>query len=180
MPKEAPTPSNNDNSEPLYPAELPPDLADFLRGHEYGCLTHPTDKGTAFVIKAPEREIRSVRGRVPISVRHELYDHPLAPVIRMVMTIYDQPQSPLALEMYINVEDPQQRGEFAALATQQYLYLLFYDEQLRHRLNKQVPNAVGGDVARVVEAADKLHAAIPTDRFDFDRAKQEVMRATSL
>jgi len=155
-------------------------MADFLRDQRFGCLTHPTDLGTVFVVKAPAAEIGSVRGRVPIHLRHELYDHPSAPVIRMVMKIYDQPESSLALQMFVNVEDPQQRSEFAALASQARFYLLFYDEALVHRLNKVVPNQAGEQIAQVLQAADRLHAAIPKEQFDFDRAKAEVMHVTNL
>jgi hypothetical protein len=67
------------------------------------------------VVKAPNREIQSVRGRVPIRVIHELFNHPAAPVIRITVRIYDQPQNPLALETFINVENPQQRSDYAAI-----------------------------------------------------------------
>jgi len=39
--------------------------------------------------------------------------------------IYDQPQRPLALETFVNVDDPQQRADYAALAAQDNVYLLF-------------------------------------------------------
>lgn len=65
-------------------------------------------------MKIPDGDIQTLSGRVPIRVRHELFTHPLAPVIRMVVTIYDRPHNPLALETFINVEDPQQRPDYAA------------------------------------------------------------------
>lgn len=102
---------NPAGGEPRHPSTLPPDLAEFLKTQELACLTHATDRGTILVIKAPSREIRSVRGRVPIQLRHELYDYPQAPVVRMVLTIYDQPSRPLALETFVNVEDEQQRDD---------------------------------------------------------------------
>jgi hypothetical protein len=86
------------SSEPIVPIPLPPDLAAFLVTQDVACLMHETTDGTAHVIKLPAVEIESVRGRVPIQVRHELYTHPAAPVIRSVITIYDQPDLPLTLE----------------------------------------------------------------------------------
>src|SRR5687768_2456201 len=125
----------------LRPLELPPELAAFLRGQRFACLMQATEQGeTVFVVKAPGREIASVRGPVPIHAQHELYVHPRAPIIRMQLTIYDQPRRPLALEAFTNVGDPQQRAEFEALGHQDQLHLLFYDEQLAHRLSKQVRN----------------------------------------
>jgi hypothetical protein len=165
---------------PEQPSLLPPELADFLRTQDIACLFQATDQGTALVAKLPSAEIASVRGTVPIHVRHELYDHPAAPVIRTVLTIYDRPANPLALETYSNVADPQQRADFAALATQDQLVLLCYDEQLAHRLSKVVPYRDAGTIAAIVGRADQLLAAIPTDRFSFEAAKQAVLQATRL
>ena len=143
-------------------------------------MTQATDQGTVFVVKAPGREIESLRGRVPIHLHQELYQHPAAPVIRMVFTIFDQPQSPLALETFINVADAQQRADFAALAEQDELHLLFYDEQLAHRLSKGIRNQSRGQIGEVLNHADRLLAAIPAQQLDLARAKAEVMARTSL
>lgn len=139
-----------------------------------------TDRGTVLVIKAPGGDIRSVRGRVPIGLRYELYEHPAAPVIRMVLRIYDQPTRPLALETFINVEDPQQRSDFAALGNQDELHMLFYDETLAHRLSKGVGNPDRAAVGQIVGTADRLLAAIPPERFSFEQAKAAVMERTRL
>ena len=152
----------------------------FLAGESLACLLHETDQGTAFVIKASAHDIDGLRGRLPIHLRHELYDHPAAPVIRTVLTLYDRPETPLALETFTNVGDPQQRDEFAALATQDQLILLFYDETLTHRLTKRVPHRQAADIPAIAAAADRLAATISTDRFDFDRAKADVLATTGL
>src|SRR3712207_1292033 len=94
---------------PERPNQLPPELAAFLGQHDYAALLHATDLGPVLVVKAPGHEIVSVRGRVPIGFNHELYDHPAAPVIRIVTRIYDQPARPLAFETFVNVGDPDQR-----------------------------------------------------------------------
>src|SRR4051812_47172577 len=151
--------------------ELPPELAEFLRGQDYACLTQAIDKGTAFVLKLPHVEIDSVRGTVPIQFRQELYDHPLAPVIRIVITIYDQLTAPLAVETFINVADEQQRGDFAALKGQDKLILLFYNESLTHSLTKVLPYDGRAAANQTLLAAEQILRAIPEERFDFDRAK---------
>ncbi len=161
-------------------APLPPELAEFLKDRRFACVTQATNKGTVLVIKAPGREIESVRGRVPVHLRYYLYQHPAAPVIRMILTIYDQPKTPLAFETFINVEDTAQRSDFEALANQRELDLLFYDEELAHRLGKRVHIGLPKVVRQILSAADRLLAAIPKERFDFDRAKAEVMGATTL
>ena len=70
---------------PDHPDELPASLSAALEGCDYACLTIATESGTALLLKAPRIEIESVRGRVPIQLGHELYDHPNAPVIRMAL-----------------------------------------------------------------------------------------------
>lgn len=166
---------------PDHPSELPPELADFLKDHPIAALLHGTEnQGTVLIVKAPRREIRSVQGRVPIEFRHELYQHPLAPVVRLVTRIYDQPQSALALETFVNVGDPDQQADYAALGQQDELLMLFYDEGLRHSLTKRVGGVDPEAVSEVLTNAAQLLTAIPPERRDFDRAKAEVMAMTQL
>jgi len=163
------------------PIELTPELADFLRRQpHYACVTHATSEGTAYVIRAPAADLVTLRGTMPIGLRHELYALPSAPVIRSVLTIMDRPRAPLRLETFCNVAEPDQRADFAALADQERLLLLFYDEELRHRLAKRVPYPDRSDVPLILARADELRAAIPASRFNFDRAKLAVMRQTTL
>ncbi len=35
------------------PSELPPEVADFLKDKPFACVSQATDKGTAYVVKAP-------------------------------------------------------------------------------------------------------------------------------
>jgi hypothetical protein len=175
-PRERPHPS-----DPLIPVALTPELADFLRRQRgYACLTQATSEGTAYVIKTPSAELATLRGTLPIGLRHELYEHPLAPVIRTVVTIVDQPRAPLHLETFINVAEADQRADFAALANQERLVLLLYDEQLRHRLTKLVPYPDREDIPLLLARAAELRAAIPSWRFNFERAKAAVMKNTTL
>lgn len=162
------------------PNQLPPELAAFLKEQRYAALLHATDLGTVLVVKAPADDIASVRGQVPIGARHELYDHPASPVIRMVTKIYDQPERPLAFETFVNPGDPDQLADYQALARQDELVMLFYDQTVSHALSKRVRLRDQLQLLRVLTTADRLLAAIPDDRRDFDRAKAEVMRQTAL
>jgi hypothetical protein len=168
-----------DHQEPLYPSVLSPELADFLKDQTYACIPQATDLGTAFVMKVPGADIQSVRGVVPVHLRQELYAHPAAPVIRLVFTIYDRPEHPLALESFVNVADDQQRTDFAALAIQDTLPLLFYDEALTHRLTKVVPFK-NPEATQILSAAERLLENIPDEERNFDAAKAAVMQATQL
>jgi hypothetical protein len=168
------------SGEPWEPSPLPPELAEFLRDQDIACLMQGTDQGTVFVIKLPSEDIESARGRVPIHLRYELYAHPNTPVIRTILRMYDQPEAPLALETFTNIEDENQRSDFAALAQQEVLFLLFYDEKLAHTLTKVVPQNTPEQAALVLGYAERILATIPKEQFDFERAKQAVMQATSL
>ena len=126
------------------------------------------------------QEIQSIAGRVPVKVSHDLYEHPNAPVIRTVVKFYDQPDRPLALETFMNVDEPDQWRDFAQLAEQDELLLLFYDESLTHRLTKRVRNTAGAQMRKILNQADRVRAAISDDRYDFDAAKADVMRKTRL
>ncbi len=162
------------------PNALPPDLADFLRTKERACLTMPTDKGTVLVMKLPSRDLTTIGGVMPIHFRAELYEHPAAPVIRLLTTIYDRPANPLALETFINVAEEDQRQDFEALSRQDQLYLLFYDETLAHRITKAVRGLDHHQLQLVLRKAEDLRAAISVSQFDFDQAKGDVMKRTNL
>lgn len=159
---------------------LPAELVEALTGVDYACLTIGIATGTALLIKAPRSEIESARGPVPVQLGHELYAHPVAPVIRLALRIYDQPQSPLAMETFINVADAQQRADYASLAEQGEIGLIFLDETLRQRLSKRISHSGRDVVPQVLAAAEQLLANIPADMFDFERAKQEVIERTQL
>jgi len=170
-------------SESTTPIPLPEELAGFLREQgPFACVTQATDLETSYIIKAPAREIASVRGRVPIRVAHSLFDHSQAPVIRTVLSIYDQPERPLQLESFINIAEPDQRADFAALADQQELLLLFYDERLQHRLSKVVPQPRHTQqiAVAILTRAQRLRAAIPEEHYQFEEAKAAVIAATRL
>jgi hypothetical protein len=169
-----------EREQSLGPFELPETLAEFLKDQEIAMVTESSDQGTVYVVKAPAREITSVVGRVPVKLTHDLYEHPSAPVIRTVVKIYDQPGRPLALETFINIDEPDQWRGFAQLAAQDELLLLFYDETLSHRLTKRVRNTAGAQMRNILNWADRVCAAIPDEEYDFNQAKADVMRRTRL
>jgi hypothetical protein len=159
---------------------LPPELAEFLKKQDYVCLTEATDRGTVLLIKVPSTDIASIRGPVPILLRQELYQHAAAPVIRLLVSIFDHPARPLALETFINVADPHQRANYAALITQAELPLLFYNEALMHQLSKVLLFRQQQETAGILAVAERYAGAIPQEGFNFERAKAAVMQATRL
>jgi hypothetical protein len=108
-----------------------------------------------------------------VKLAHDLYEHPSAPVIRTVVKIYDQPEHPLALETFINVDEPDQWQDFAAPAEQEELLLLLYDETLSHRLTKRVRYTGGAQMRNTLNWADRVRAGLPDDRYVLDAAKPD-------
>jgi hypothetical protein len=133
-----------------------------------------------FVLKAPAADIAGLAGRIPIEVQHQLYQHELAPVIRTVVRLYDQPDRPLALETFTNVDDDDQWADFASLAEQEEFTFLLYDETLKHRLSKKARNSAGTHMGQILNWADRIKAAIPESEYDFDQAKAVVMASARL
>lgn len=172
--------TERDHPSQHLPSELPAELRAALSGEAYACLTVATEAGTALLLKAPRIEIAAVRGLVPVRLGHELYTPPCAAVIRLALRIYDRPQAPLAMETFINVADPQQRADYAALAQQEAITLLFLDETLQPRLTKQISHSSRAVVAPLLAAAERHQATIAVADFDFERAKQQVMATTQL
>ena len=68
--------------------------------------------------------------------------------------------------------DAQQRTDYAALATQHAVALLFYDESLTLRLTKMVPLHTPEDSDYILQTAEQVLQTIPLDQRDFDAAKQ--------
>jgi len=175
-----PRPEYSSPDSPLPPGVLPPELAEFLTDQDYACVTQATDIGTVLVLKIPTPDIHSLRGPVPIWLRQELYQHPAAPVIHLVLQFYDQPESPLALETFINIADAQQRADFVALTSQEELPMFFYYEALAHQLTKVMPYMHQEQAAALLTAAEQILSGMSSDTFDFDQAKAAVMEATRL
>ncbi len=167
-------------SEFTQPILLPPELAQFLKDQDLAALFRASDRGTLLVVKAPTVELESLGGTYPIGLDHQLWAHPAGPVVRSLLTFHDHPEMPLRLETFTNVAAPDQHAHFAALAEQERINLLFYDELLRHRLTKQVRNAAVDHIPTILREAHQLLAAIPPDRRDFDVAKAAIMEATTL
>lgn len=175
-------PHASERFTPAQPIALPPDLAEFIRADSdlYLALFHTTARGTILVVKAPAIEIPGLRGPLPISIQHELYAHPAAPVIRTLIGLHDQPDDPLKLETFTNVDDPDQRMAFAAIAEQNALPFVIVDETAITRLIKQAPNTTAPHIPGLLAAADQLRRRIGAAAFDFDLAKAAVQEVTSL
>ena len=101
-------------------------------------MNHATTDGAVLIVKMPARDINGVRGRLPIAVTYDLHRTPWAPVVRLIMTIYDDSPYPLLFETFFNIADAEQLRNLEDLTAANALRILFYDENCTHRLNKIV------------------------------------------
>jgi len=77
-----------------------------------------------------------------------------------VVTLYDQPERPLALETCINVAEADQRTDFAAPGDQAALHLLFYDEDLAYQNGITLPNTQRATIPAILRRADTIRGGI--------------------
>jgi hypothetical protein len=165
----------------LQPNELPPELAQQLRAEgPYAAVLWGTDRGTAFVVKVPGPQLDTLPTRVPVRVQHELWNPPSATVIRTVLYIHDQPQSPLALEVFTNPAEDDQRADFVGLSTHAQTPLLFYDEHAQHRRTIVMAPTEPATVAMLLTQAEVALGGRTPTHDEFMQAKAAVMAQTTL
>lgn len=153
---------------------LPPELEAFLRSQRYGLLTIAASIGTVLIAKAPAEDIESCRGRRTIVLTHELYAYPSGPVLRMLLSIDDE-SGPLVLETFCNVAASDQLSDWRSMLAADVVRVAFFDEGLRCRLMKAIPQAPSADRERLIPEALAILAGTDPSRLDFDAAKAAVM-----
>lgn len=159
--------------------ELPEETKEFLRQtgpEEYVMITGAFEHGVVHIVKTPGADIEGMHANVPMEIIHELHEAPEAPVIRSVVKIYDDLRRPLALEAFTNVRNEEQCQNFATLASQPAYIFLFYDESLQHRLTKFVVNTHGEQTVSLFQNALLASSHIPDEQYNFDQAKEAVIR----
>ena len=93
---------------------------------------------TALLAKATDEDVASFRGKVPIQTRWELGRFASGSVLRLVLTIFDQPDRPYTFETFINVASPEQRACVEQLLKQDKLHLHFFDSRADYALTKVI------------------------------------------
>jgi hypothetical protein len=158
------------------PIPLPEPLETFRRPIRYAVMNHATTDGAVLIVKCPRQEIEHMRGHLPIAITWELHRAPWAPVVRLVVTVYDDQPHPFMLETFFNVADPEQLANLRDLIDTDRVRVLFYDETCTHRLSKIVTQAVEPARDEIVSQALRILAQIAPEAFNFERAKALVIR----
>jgi hypothetical protein len=156
--------------------ELPGEVKELFGLTGYGCLALESNVGIIHVCHAPDEDIQRFVDK-PVLYQWQLIKMPTAPLIRLDITVVDDPLNPYKFESFLNIAADDQAAVLAQLANQDRLYLAFYGDGLSYRFTK----VVGHDEQQWQQLDDLAHQAvdfwsqIPPSMQDFDLAKAEFM-----
>ena len=157
--------------------DLPPELRTAFERTGPGCIAAETNIGIVHVCHASDRDIAGFANK-SVWNRWELALMPTAPVLRLNLTIIDQPQNPFRYESFLNIGDPDQGRVLDRLLHQEKLYLSFYGNGFGYRFTKAIEHdaAQRAQLSNLVAQATAHWQNIPAIERDFDRAKIEFQR----
>ena len=158
-------------------AELPREIQGVFERFGHGCLTAETNIGVVHICHASDADIEGFAGK-PVLYQWQLIEMPTAPLIRLEMTILDDPQKPYRFESFLNVEEEDQARILAQLANQDRLYLAFHGDDLTHRFTKIIEHdrQQWQYLDELATEAKRYLDQLPLELRDFERAKAEFMR----
>ena len=164
-------------SEIITPNELPTEIKKVFEKIGYGCLALESDIGIVHICHAPDTEIDGFANK-PVTSRWQLIKMPTAPIIRLEVNIFDQPENPYKFESFLNVAELDQEKVLAELANQDRLFLAFYGEDLGYRYTKVMPHdkQKWQQIDELTTDAFDYLSKIPSNQQDFDKAKIEFIR----
>ena len=159
------------------PGELPEEIRSVFKEFGYGCLAVESDMGVVHVCHAADSDIASFADQ-PVISQWQLIKMPTAPLIRLELTILDQPGNPYRFESFLNLADEEQAHILVALANQDCLYLSFYGDDLAYRTTMSIPQDVQQWqlLDELIQDAEDHWTLIPPERRDFDQAKAAFMQ----
>lgn len=164
-------------SELAVTGELPEEIRAVFESQGYGCLAVETNMGVVHICHAADRDIESFRNK-PVLYQWQLINMPTAPLIRLEITILDNPANPYRFESFLNVEDEDQARTLAILGSQEELHLAFYGDALQYEYSRSVPHEERQwqQLDELIGRALQHLETIPPKERDFDRAKELFMR----
>ena len=159
------------------PNELPEEVRSVFRNSGYGCLALESDIGVVHVCHAADTDIASFSDK-PVISQWQLIKMPSAPLIRLELTILDNPENPYRFESFLNLADEEQADILTELANQDQLYMAFYGDDLEYRFTKTIPHDLQQwqQLDELIMEAENHWSLIPPERRDFDQAKAAFMQ----
>ncbi len=164
-------------SEMMPPFELPPELREVFERTGPGCIPSETNIGVVHVCHASDQDIDGFANQ-PAAYQWQLALMPTAPLLRLEVTIFDQPQNPYRFESFLNTGQEADTRIAEQLVSQEELYFAFHGEDFTHRFTKVMDHSEiqREQLQRLVDQADDHWAEIPEERRDFDLAKAAFQR----
>lgn len=117
--------------------ELPPAIREVFEQTGYSCLAVETSLGVLHVCHAADEDTDGVRNK-PALRQWQLIKMPRAPLIRLELSILDDPATRFRFESFLNVAQESKVKVLADLANQEQLYLASYDDDLRYRCTRGI------------------------------------------
>lgn len=161
-------------SEIIAQFELPPALREAFARTGPGCVAAETNIGVVHVCYTSDQDIEGFADQ-PVAYRWQLALMPTAPLLRLEITIFDQPANPYRFESFLNTSREDDAQIVEQLGTQEDLYLAFHGENFTHRFTKVIGHSqIQRDhLHRLADQAADHWAHIPEAQRDFNRAKVE-------
>lgn len=146
-----------------------------------GCFAVETSEGIVFLAHASDADIEGFANR-PVLSQWQLIEMPTAPLIRLHLTILDQPQSPCCFETFFNITKSESLRILAKQLQQDTLILAFLGDDLEHRFSKVLPFPQEERQAlhQLIGQAIERLVSIPRGKRDFDLAKAQFQAKVDL
>lgn len=154
---------------------LPRALKYFLAMHEYALVSVASSDGAVLVAKMDRSEIETCSGRLPVQVRYEVHSAITGPAVRLLLEIHTPSDAPLVLETFFNPAETDQMDDLEDLLAREHLRILFFDEELEHRLSKKVTQPKNEQMPTIAPEARRLLAECDPSDLNFDRTKEAIM-----
>lgn len=163
-------------SEMVVRQGLPPAIQEVFEYTGYGCLAAGSDRGIVHVCHAADKDIANFVNK-PMAARWDLIEMPTAPLIRLELTVFDNPLNPCCFESFLNVADLKQRAVLTELASQEELYLAFYGDDLAYRYTSVLPHSEHQwqQLDDIIAQAELYWQRLPDEERDYDQAKAVFM-----
>ena len=120
--------------------QLPDNLRQALLAYDSPmALITEVNHETAIVAKMPAADLAGFRG-APVAYHYELAQYDEGPVLCLAMDILNDPSQPFSIEMFLDVNKPEDLALAEKLAAQTTLRLHFYNFGLAYQFSKQLPH----------------------------------------
>ena len=168
-------------SQLLTRTEIPEEAKEVFRKVGSGCFAVETSEGIVFLAAASDSDVEGFANK-PVLSQWQLIEMPTAPLIRLHLTILDQPQNPYRFETFFNVANPESSRILSEQLGQDTLVLSFLGDDLEHRFSKVLPfpEEERQAVHQLIGQAIEHLVTIPKEERDFDLAKAQFQARVGL